>query len=82
MKKKIFDKIGVFSPDFRYTHDYEMWFRMLVNGYEIHYFDECLTKFRSHENSGTRKYQSKMQEEMKIIEHHYRPLLKEYIKSL
>ncbi|MGW9015941.1 glycosyltransferase [Priestia megaterium] len=82
IKKEIFDKIGIFSPDFRYTHDYEMWFRMLVNSYEIHYFDESLTKFRSHENSGTRKYQSEMQKEMKIIEYHYRPLLKKYIKSL
>ena len=30
IKKKIFDKIGIFSPDFRYTHDYEMWFRKRV----------------------------------------------------
>ena len=82
IKRKVFDKMGYFSPDFRYTHDYEMWFRMLVNGYEFHYLDESLTKFRSHENAGTRKYQPELQKEMKIIEYHYRPLLEEYIKNL
>ena len=81
IKKKIFDEIGIFSPDFRYTQDYEMWFRMLVNGYEIHYYDEALTKFRSHEHSGTSRYQNEMREEMKTIEFHYRPLLQKYISK-
>ncbi|MDA1669156.1 glycosyltransferase [Bacillus cereus] len=81
MKRSIFEKIGIFSPDFYYTHDYEMWFRMLVNGYEIHYYDEALTKLRSHENSGTSKYQNEIKEEIKIIEFHYRPLLQKYMND-
>jgi len=81
IKKNIFEKIGYFSPYFRYTHDYEMWFRMLVNDYPIHYLDEILTKFRTHENTGTRKYQTEMQKEMAIIEHNYRPIMEKYIKD-
>ncbi|MDN4073663.1 glycosyltransferase [Fictibacillus terranigra] len=82
IKKEIFDKMGCFNPLLRYTHDYEMWFRLLVNGIRIEYLDEVLTKFRIHEESGTKKYQRKMLEEMALIESQYRPLLKEYIKSL
>ncbi|MEC1072094.1 glycosyltransferase [Priestia megaterium] len=81
IKKELFERVGYFDPNFRYTHDYEMWFRLLINGYEIHYIDEVLIKFRTHEESGTKKYQPEMQKEMAIIEQHYRPLLTEYIKK-
>ena len=82
MKKDIFEHIGYFNPFYRYTHDYEMWFRLLVNGYKFYYLDANLTKFRTHEDSGTRKYQAEMKKEMAIIESHYRPILAEYIKQL
>jgi teichuronic acid biosynthesis glycosyltransferase TuaG len=82
MKKDIFEHIGYFNPFYRYTHDYEMWFRLLVNGYKFYYLNDNLTKFRTHEDSGTRKYQAEMKKEMAIIESHYRPILAEYIKQL
>jgi teichuronic acid biosynthesis glycosyltransferase TuaG len=82
MKKDIFKNIGYFDPFYRYTHDYEMWFRLLVSGYKIYYLDDNLTKYRTHENTGTRKYQAEMIKEMAIIENHYRPILVEYIKNL
>jgi teichuronic acid biosynthesis glycosyltransferase TuaG len=82
MKKNLFERIGYFNPYHRYTHDYEMWFRLLVNGFQFHYLDEVLLKFRQHEESGTSKYQSKMQKEKAEIEMYYRPLLSKYIKKL
>lgn len=81
IKKDIFEHIGYFNPFYRYTHDYEMWFRLLVNGYKMYYLDDNLTKFRTHEESGTRKYQAEIKQEMAIIESHYRPILAEYIKQ-
>jgi teichuronic acid biosynthesis glycosyltransferase TuaG len=81
MKKNIMDDIGYFNPDMRYTHDYDMWFRMLLNGYEIHYLDEVLLKFRSHEEAGTKKYQPQIKEEISILTNKYRPLLKDYMKN-
>lgn len=82
IKKDIFDRIGYFNPVHRYTHDYEMWFRLLVNGYKMHYLDEVLTKFRTHKEAGTRKYHAEMLKEMSVIESYYRPLLIKSIKSL
>lgn len=81
IKKNIFNQMGYFNPELRYTHDYGMWLRLLVNGYKIHYLDEVLLKFRSHEEAGTRKYQSEIQKEIYIVEHHYRPLLRDFIKK-
>lgn len=80
MKKNVFDHIGYFNPYHRYTHDYELWFRLIVNGYKLHYLDESLLKFRRHQESGTSKHQSEMQHEMAEIEMYYRPLLSAYIK--
>jgi teichuronic acid biosynthesis glycosyltransferase TuaG len=82
IKKAVFDKVGYFNPYHRYTHDYEMWLRLLVNGYKIYYLDEALTKFRLHEESGTRKFQLEMQEDMVTIESHYRPLLMKNMEKL
>ncbi|OLS34053.1 glycosyltransferase [Bacillus sp. MRMR6] len=82
MEKNLFARIGYFNPYHRYTHDYEMWFRLLVNGYKLYYFDEVLVKFRKHEESGTSKYQIKMQQEIAEIEMYYRPLLLKYIERI
>jgi GT2 family glycosyltransferase len=82
LKKDIFDKIGYFNPVFRYTHDYEMWFRLLIKGYKMYYLDQVLTKFRQHKEAGTNKYKPEMKKEMSIIESYYRPLLIECIKNV
>jgi glycosyltransferase involved in cell wall biosynthesis len=79
IKKEIFDHIGYFYPDLRYTQDYEMWMRLLLHGYKIYHLDEELTKFRVHKESGTYKNQEAMQQEISIIKNYYVPLLKEYI---
>ncbi|QVY59645.1 glycosyltransferase [Cytobacillus gottheilii] len=68
-------RFGIFNPTFRYTHDYELWFKMLVNGVDFYYLDENLTKFRQHSQSGTSMHQDQMRAEMAIIEEMYRPLL-------
>ncbi|MGG0369517.1 glycosyltransferase [Priestia endophytica] len=79
IKKEIFEQAGYFDPNLRYTQDYEMWIRLLIEGYKIYYLDEELTKFRIHKESGTYKHQRAIQQEVSIIESEYRPLLKEYI---
>ncbi|WP_191560574.1 glycosyltransferase family 2 protein [Metabacillus idriensis] len=82
LKKEIFEQLGYFNPDFRFTHDYEMWFRILLGGYKFYYLDEVLLKFRAHEDSGSAKNQAKIHKEIAVVENHYRPLLKKYIKKM
>ncbi|WP_080846146.1 glycosyltransferase family 2 protein [Cytobacillus gottheilii] len=73
---------GCFNPAFRYTHDYEMWIKMLSYGVEFHYLDENLTKYRQHQDSGTMKHQDQMLAEMKVIEQTYLPILLKSIEEL
>ncbi|MGG3572339.1 glycosyltransferase [Bacillus gobiensis] len=82
MKKYLFDKIGFFNPGFRYTHYYDMWFRILLTGHTIDYLDENLLKFRSHPNSETRNFQPQIQQEIHVIETYYRPVLMGYLKTI
>ncbi|MED1203463.1 glycosyltransferase [Heyndrickxia acidicola] len=81
IKKTIFDEIESFNPKWRFTHDYDMWFRLLLTGVSIHYLDEALVKFRYHKNAGTKKYAREIQLEAAALENHYRPLLEEYIRE-
>lgn len=82
MKKAIFEKVGYFNPLLRYTQDYEMWFRLLVNGHKMYYLDEALIKFRQHNESGTSKYRPEMLKEMNVVEKIYRPKLRDFINNL
>lgn len=76
MKKSLFEHFGYFNPYYRYTHDYEVWFRLLVNGLKLLYLDEVLILFRQQEDSDTNKYQLEFQKEMAVIERHYLRFLK------
>ncbi|TPE68331.1 glycosyltransferase family 2 protein [Halalkalibacterium halodurans] len=76
MKKSIFNNIGYFNPNLRYTQDYDMWFRLLLHGYKVLYLDEVLTKYRAHENSGTNKNQPELKREIKIVRNYYLPKFK------
>ncbi|UOQ48615.1 glycosyltransferase [Gracilibacillus caseinilyticus] len=75
IKKDLFDQFGLFKPEYRYTQDYEMWYRLIVKGYKFHYLDEVLTNFRRHEESGTNKHLPELYKEMHKIEQIYRPQL-------
>ncbi|WP_338776612.1 glycosyltransferase [Metabacillus sp. FJAT-52054] len=75
MKKECFEKVGYFDPQWKYTHDYDMWFRMILAGYDLHYIDEILIQFRTHIEAGTRKYQPQILSEVFQLESKYRPLL-------
>jgi teichuronic acid biosynthesis glycosyltransferase TuaG len=81
IRKDIFDTTGTFNPGFLYTHDYDLWFRILLSGFRMHYIDQPLIHFRSHEESGTSRYQPQIIHEMNTIEAHYRPILEDYLQK-
>lgn len=82
MKKDVLQKVGYFNPNYRYTQDYEMWFRILTSGIKIHYLHDVLVRFRRHDASGTNKHQYEMQQEMALLESQYRPIVLKQLLSL
>ncbi|MCD7032639.1 glycosyltransferase [Metabacillus sp. GX 13764] len=80
-KKDVFQKVGYFDHNYRYTQDYEMWFRLISKGISIQYLHEVLVKFRKHGESGTIKHQAEMTNEISMLESYYRPLVLQRLLS-
>ncbi|WP_166240455.1 glycosyltransferase [Paenibacillus turpanensis] len=75
MRKQLLTHVGLFNPVFRYTHDYELWCRALVNGYDIHFLNQPLTRYRVHGGMGTKRHWPVIQREISRIKHKYRKRL-------
>lgn len=78
IKKSIFDKVGYFNPNFLYTQDFDMWFRILLNGYTMYYLDEVLIKYRIHQGSGSSKHYAEMLNECSTLLSIYPQLLNKF----
>jgi len=56
MHKSIFDKCGLFDETLGYKDDYEFWLRCcILFGYNLHFVNENLAKYRIHESQLTKK---------------------------
>jgi teichuronic acid biosynthesis glycosyltransferase TuaG len=56
MKKELFGAIGYFNESLPFTHDYDLWFRAILNGYPPVLLNQSLTAYRRHEGMGTLKH--------------------------
>jgi teichuronic acid biosynthesis glycosyltransferase TuaG len=79
LHKEVFSKTGYFSTNLMFTQDYEMWYRLLLNGYPMFYLDEVLLKYRAHEQSGTSQNQIQIKREIFFIRHHYNRRMSQYL---
>lgn len=50
VKKRYFDKTGLFDEDLRFGEDYDMWLR-IAKYYKVDYLNTVLTKYRLHVNN-------------------------------
>lgn len=65
--RKIFSEIGLFNTRLPYTHDYDLWLRIL-NKYSFNYIPSPLLKYRVHSNMGSMKYADKIKKEVKLVQ--------------
>jgi teichuronic acid biosynthesis glycosyltransferase TuaG len=64
-------KVGMFNESLRYTQDYEMWCRLILQT-NIYYLDEVLVLYRVHNNMGTAKYSHDVVKETEIVKKMYK----------
>lgn len=65
VKKSVFDRIGLFNESLKSCEDYEMWLR-IAKEYPIYSLDECLVRYRIHQNKMSTDYQ-KMHEYQEYV---------------
>ncbi len=74
----VFERIGLFDENRRYTHDYDLWLRLL-QFFEFHYLNECLLEYRVHGTMGTLNHWDEIQQDMLVIQAKYGDILRTLI---
>jgi teichuronic acid biosynthesis glycosyltransferase TuaG len=75
MQKQLFSLVGYFDEGLLYTHDYDLWLRVLLNRIPIHFLDESLIMYRWHEQMGTKKHWPAIEREIAFTKAKYREQL-------
>lgn len=74
LKMEVFQKLGLFNENFRYTHDYELWLRILPY-YNWSFIEEPLLDYRVHEAMGSVIHSEAQKKEIKRVQAKYRKQL-------
>jgi glycosyltransferase involved in cell wall biosynthesis len=80
-KMNVFTSIGNFDETLRYTHDYDLWLRMLPN-YEFYYIHEDLLLYRIHDEMGTKQHVKQIENEIKLVQEKHRQSITDLSKVL
>ncbi|ASA23894.1 glycosyltransferase family 2 protein [Paenibacillus donghaensis] len=81
-KREVFGAIGLFDESLPYTHDYDLWFRAVLNGYAPVMLNQSLTAYRTHEGMGTLKHYDEIMAESAAIRTRYSGMLHGLISSM
>ncbi|WP_025691219.1 glycosyltransferase [Paenibacillus zanthoxyli] len=82
IKKELFGAIGLFDESLPFTHDYDLWFRAVLNGYPPVMLNQSLTGYRRHEGMGTVRHHDRILHEVSALKARYRAPLRSLITSL
>ncbi|HEY2494205.1 MAG TPA: glycosyltransferase [Paenibacillus sp.] len=64
MRKELFGFIGLFDKALPYTHDFDLWFRVMLGGFDFHLLNQSLTAYRIHDGMGTLRHHATIQQEI------------------
>lgn len=53
---KCFDEVGFFNTDLKYIQDYDLWYKLMIKGYEFYCIDHKSVKMRVHGGQVTAKH--------------------------
>ncbi|MCM3175144.1 MULTISPECIES: glycosyltransferase [Paenibacillus] len=76
IRKDLFGAVGLFDEYLPYTHDLDLWLRILLNGHHFPYLNEPHTAYRWHEGMGSMRHATVIGQEASMVWSRYRdPLL-------
>ncbi|KQU19314.1 glycosyl transferase family 2 [Bacillus sp. Leaf75] len=78
INKNVFDYTGVFDETLPYTHDYELWLR-IIQKFNIHYLDQPLLLYRVHKQMGTKKHADIIKKEIKLVVNRHKALMRQLL---
>ncbi|WP_238652304.1 glycosyltransferase family 2 protein [Paenibacillus piscarius] len=81
-KREVFGAIGMFDEALPYTHDYDLWYRAILNGYPPVMLNQSLTAYRRHEGMGTLRHYDVIMAEAAATSARYHAPLSALIASM
>lgn len=81
-KREVFGAIGMFDPALPYTHDYDLWYRAILNGYAPVMLNQSLTAYRRHGGMGTIRHYDVIMAEAAATNARYHAPLSSLIASM
>ncbi|WP_308635510.1 glycosyltransferase [Paenibacillus silvisoli] len=82
MTKELFQDIGGFNETLPYTHDYDLWIRVLLCRVDFHFLNEPLTVYRRHSQMGTVRNFDTVLREANGVNARYAQLLDQLLASM
>lgn len=82
MNRKLLKRVGVFNEKLPYTHDMDLWYRVMLEGYDMHYIPERLTAYRKHAAMGTIRHQDQIRKEVQVTLQEYHNRLRDFVNRI
>lgn len=82
MHRRLLKKVGLFDSALPYTHDVDLWYRIMLAGCRFEYIDEPLTQYRWHSQMGTVRHRPVIEQELAATRAKYAGRMANYIRSL
>lgn len=71
--KSLLVELGLFDEALPYSHDYDMWFRVIIHDIDFHYVNESLIQYRIHSSMGTKQHYPVILEEAEATRRRWSP---------
>ncbi len=82
LSKRLIDAVGCFDETLPYTHDYDMWLRIILTRADFYFLNESMLQYRIHDQMGTKRHWPKIQDEIYRTQANYRAPLMRLIEKL
>lgn len=82
MRKDLFQVVGLFDENLPYTHDLDLWYRVLLHHIEFPILNQSLTAYRWHGGMGTVRHGAAITAEVNFLKQRYHDRLQHSIQQL
>lgn len=82
ISKKLFKKVGLFNEQLPFTHDYDLWMRIILTRADFYYLNSRTVQYRKHEKAGSVRHQVRIQPEIRATRERYAAKLAAFIAML
>jgi teichuronic acid biosynthesis glycosyltransferase TuaG len=82
VSKELFGWVGLFNESLPYTHDYDMWVRLALQGVRLDYLPEALTIYRFHDQMGSVRHRPELIAEFLRVQKKYREPMKRLLQTM